>query len=143
VTSFSSTPTLLVAEARTTAHVHSASALQRGSRPRPPACAGVATDVRVFKQAVSKRQWPKAVELYRGKLLEGLRLPVRRVRSWLELSGELQEVWREAVLSFAGSSGDPSLRRRRRTVGKLYKADPLDETVAAPRHGPCGSGEAA
>ena len=91
-----------------------------------------ATDVQVFKQAVSERQWPKAIELYRGKLLEGCTLAgAPEFEPTLELGrGELQGIWREAMLSFAGQLGESCrYADAAELLERLYKADPLDETV--------------
>ena len=92
----------------------------------------IATDVQAFKQAVSGRQWLKATELYRGDLLEGCTLTgMPELESWFELEREeLQETQREATLSFVGQLEESwRYADAAELLGKLYRADPLDETV--------------
>lgn len=92
----------------------------------------VATDVQAFKRAVDERQWLKATKLYQGGLLEGCTLAnAPEFESWRALErGEMQELWREAVLNCAEQLQElQRFAEAAELLVRLYKADLLDETV--------------
>ena len=64
-----------------------------------------ATDVCAFRQAFAAGEWERALSLYRGPLLEGVRphrLP--EFERWLEAEREnLQAVWQDAVMNHAAA----------------------------------------
>ncbi|MFW6200899.1 MAG: BTAD domain-containing putative transcriptional regulator, partial [Gemmatimonadota bacterium] len=90
----------------------------------------VVADVREFEEAVETRRWSRAVELYRGRFLDGIYLvDTRDFEGWVDgrqakLARRFRTALREAVgeLRAAGSL-DEALRLARRGV----ELDPLDD----------------
>lgn len=92
----------------------------------------VRTDVQGFKEAISERRWPQAVQLYEGELLQGFGLPdAPEFESWLALEREeVWAAWQGAVLNFAEElEGTARHTEAAELLGKLFKADPLDEAA--------------
>ena len=92
----------------------------------------VTTDVHEFKYALKAGQLSQVTQFYTGELLHGFRLPdAPEFERWLELERqELHQTWREAVVALVGeleaSGRQPQAAEM---LGRLYKADPLDEEV--------------
>jgi DNA-binding SARP family transcriptional activator len=93
----------------------------------------VASDVRVFREALARRDWDALVEAYGGPFLEGVSLDgVGEVDAWIETEREaFRSVYRTALFAVcrqrqrgdAGASLVPRLER-------LLADDPYDEEAA-------------
>ena len=92
----------------------------------------VPTDTGAFKDAVEKGRLEEAVGHYRGELLSGFRLSAApEFDTWLEVErDELQRSWRNVTVTLTEDlSGRGCYRQAAELLHRLYKADPLDETV--------------
>ena len=92
----------------------------------------VRTDAELFRRALAENRLAQAVQLYRGELLAGFKLPfVPEFESWLTFErAELGRQWRKAALElaevFESEGRSPQVAE---LLARLHKADPLDEEV--------------
>lgn len=84
-------------------------------------------DVRLFRQALARGQWARAVELYGGPFLEGVRVyGLPGLEDWLEAErADLETAWGDALLSQAAES-QPSQELLGR-LERLLERDPFNE----------------
>jgi DNA-binding SARP family transcriptional activator len=92
----------------------------------------VETDIAAFKGAILQEKWPKALELYKGELLQGFHPhDLGEFDNWLSLERQtLHAFWRKASLSLAtelATTERYSLAAE--VLATLHKADPFDEEV--------------
>ncbi|MCA9840064.1 MAG: tetratricopeptide repeat protein [Trueperaceae bacterium] len=90
----------------------------------------VKTDVRVFEDAISDQQWPRALALYRGNFLSGLHLhDVPGYETWLELERQtLAQKWRLAALNHSQDLiAQQDFTQAEAWLEQILKSDPLDE----------------
>ncbi|MDX2006889.1 MAG: tetratricopeptide repeat protein [Meiothermus sp.] len=90
----------------------------------------IPSDVRAFRDALERRDWPTALELYTGPFLEGLAFPdLGGYDAWLELERQdLSRAWRTALLEQVGQlEGQSDWAGAERWLRQLHKAEPLDE----------------
>ncbi|WP_182482758.1 tetratricopeptide repeat protein [Calidithermus roseus] len=84
-------------------------------------------DVRLFRQALARGQWERALELYGGPLLEGVRVyGLPELENWLEAERQdLQTAWGDALLSqVAQTQPSPSVLER---LERLLEHDLFNE----------------
>ena len=90
----------------------------------------IKTDVQDFNKAIEEKDWPKAIELYRGPFLQGINLQETfAYESWLELERQdLSEKWRLATLKqvrILEDKQDYTLAKK--LIESFLKTDFLDE----------------
>ena len=92
----------------------------------------VPSDAQVFKDALEKKQWARAVECYGGPLLAGFKLhKLPEFESWLELErSSLLSHYREAVFSLSERLElDGHYLQAADYMGQLHDFEPFDEHV--------------
>ncbi|GIW37452.1 MAG: transcriptional activator [Meiothermus sp.] len=84
-------------------------------------------DVRLFRQALARGQWARAVELYGGPFLEGVKVyGLPGFEDWLEAErADLETAWGNVLLSWAAES-QPSQELLGR-LERLLERDPFNE----------------
>ncbi|MGK0618361.1 tetratricopeptide repeat protein [Meiothermus cerbereus] len=84
-------------------------------------------DVRLFRQALARGQWARAVELYRGPFLQGVKVyGLPGLEDWLEAErADLETAWGDALLSQVAES-QPS-QELLRQLECLLERDPFNE----------------
>jgi predicted ATPase/DNA-binding SARP family transcriptional activator len=84
-------------------------------------------DVRLFRQALARGQWERALELYGGPFLEGVRVyGLAELENWLEAERQdLQTAWGDALLSqVAQAQPSPFVLTQ---LERLLEHDPFNE----------------
>ena len=96
----------------------------------------IETDVQAFTQALTRKHWQKALDLYRGEFLSGFKLP-REVEfeTWLTTERQtLHRAWREAIFSITTDlAGVGRHQEASELLERLTKADPVDEEALQSR----------
>lgn len=92
----------------------------------------VATDVKAFRGALAEQGWAKALELYRGAFLEGLKPKDEAgFEAWLEQErADLARVWRNAVHKHVETLESKAKHAEAAPLlYQLFKQEPLAEDV--------------
>lgn len=89
----------------------------------------ISTDTHFFKEACEQENWSEALRLYTGEFLQGVSVnDAIGYSEWLELERQtLFRLWRTAVLKESERLLELSPLEASEHLGRLVKADPLDE----------------